>query len=77
MPMEPEVKKYLFRVLLSVFLGLLWLFVNMTLGIYYDLMPIYGRPDLWNILFYCFFLGTGALYGFFMYRTWKKKVPLD
>jgi hypothetical protein len=77
MPMEPEVKGFLRRVLFSVMLGILWLFVNMTLGIYYDLMPVYGRPDLWNILFYCFFLGTGALYGLFLYRTWKKKFPHD
>jgi hypothetical protein len=73
--MEPEVKDFLKRVMLSLFLGLLWLFINMTLGIYFDLLPIYGRPDLGNILFYVFFAGTGVLYILFLYRTWKKKFP--
>jgi peptidoglycan/LPS O-acetylase OafA/YrhL len=75
MPMEPETKDFLRRVLLSVLLGFIWLCVNMTLGIYYDLLPIYDKPDVWNILFYCFFLGTGVLYGIFLFRTWKKKFP--
>ena len=73
--MEPEVKDFLKRIVLSLFWGLLWLFINMTLGIYFDLLPVYGRPDLGNILFYVFFAGTGVLYIFFLYRTWKKKFP--
>ena len=75
MSMEPEVKDFLKRIVLSLFLGLAWLFINMTLGIYFDLLPIYGRPDLWNILFYLFFAGTGVLYIRFLLRTWRKKFP--
>jgi hypothetical protein len=73
--MEPEAREFLRRVLFSVLLGLAWLFVNMTLGIYFDLMPVYGRPDLWNIGFYLFFIGSGVLYVWFLRRTWKKKFP--
>jgi hypothetical protein len=73
--MEPEVKGYLRRVLFSMLLGLLWLFVNMTLGIYFDLLPIYDRVDVWNILFYLFFGGSGVLYVWFLRRTWKKRFP--
>jgi hypothetical protein len=75
MPMEPEARGFLRRVLFSVLLGILWLFVNMTLGIYFDLLPIYDRPDIWNILFYIFFVGSGALYTWFLRRTWKKRFP--
>lgn len=75
MGMEPEVKDFLKRVLLSLFLGLCWLFVNMTLGIYYDLLPVYGKPDIGNILFYCWFAGSGFLYIRFLFKTWKKKFP--
>lgn len=75
MGVEQDARDLLRRVALSLFLGLLWLFVNMTLGIYFDLLPIYGRPDRWNIIFYLFFAGTGVLYGIFLYRTWKKKIP--
>jgi tellurite resistance protein TehA-like permease len=73
--MEPEVKDFLKKIVLSLFLGLLWLFINMTLGIYFDLLPVYGRPDLANILFYLFFTGSGFFYIRFLYRTWKKKFP--
>jgi hypothetical protein len=75
MGIEPDAKDLLKRVALSLFLGLCWLLVNMTLGIYFDLLPVYGRPDLPNILYYLFLLGTGVLYGIFLYRTWKKKIP--
>lgn len=75
MPMEPEVKDFLGRVLLTVVVGLAWLFVNMTLGIYFDLLPVYGRPDAWNIGFYLFFIGTGVLYAWLLRRVWRKRFP--
>jgi hypothetical protein len=75
MPMEPEAREFLRRVLFTVLFGLAWLFVNMTLGIYFDLMPIYGRPDVWNIGYYIFFAGSGVLYVRFLLRTWRKKFP--
>lgn len=73
--MEPEVKDFLRRVVITVFVGLAWLFVNMTLGIYFDLLPVYGRPDAWNVGFYLFFIGTGVLYVWLLRRMWKKKFP--
>lgn len=75
MGIEQDAKDLLKRVVLSIFLGVVWLLVNMTLGIYFDLLPVNGRPDLWNIGFYIFFAGSGTLYGIFLYRTWKKKIP--
>jgi hypothetical protein len=75
MPMEPEVKDFLRRIVITVFVGLAWLFVNMTLGIYFDLLPVYGRPDAWNVGFYLFFIGTGVLYVWLLRRMWKKKFP--
>ncbi len=47
----------------------------MTLGIYFDLMPVYNRVDIWNVSFYVFFAGTGVLYVWFLRRTWRKKFP--
>jgi hypothetical protein len=75
MSMETDVKDFLRRILLSLVLGLSWLFINMTLGIYFDLLPVYGRPDVGNILFYIFFLGSGFFYIRFLLRTWRKKFP--
>lgn len=75
MGMETDVKDFLRRIVLSLVLGLSWLFINMTLGIYFDLLPIYGRPDWGNILFYIFFLASGAFYVRFLLKTWRKKFP--
>jgi hypothetical protein len=76
MSMEPEVRDFLKRIVLSLFLGLCWLMLMMTLGIYFDLLPIYGgRPSVGNVVFYVVFLGSGALYLRFLYRTWSKKFP--
>jgi hypothetical protein len=76
MSMEPEVRDFLRRIVLSLFLGLCWLMIMMTMGIYFDLLPIYGgRPSVGNVVFYVVFLGSGALYLRFLYRTWSKKFP--
>jgi hypothetical protein len=73
MGIEPEARDFLKRVALSLFLTVSWLFINMTIGIYFDLLPVYGRLSAGNIIFYCFFLITL----FFLIRTlvkmWKKR----
>jgi hypothetical protein len=73
--MEPEVKDYLKRVLLSFLLGLIWLMVNMTIGIFLGWMFFYDHPGIGNIIFYCFMAGTLVLYLLFLRRTWKKRFP--
>ncbi len=75
MSMEPETKDFLTRIVLSLFLGLCWLLVNMTLGIYFNLLPIYGRFSIGNGIFYFFLLVSGFFYLRFLYRTWTKKFP--
>jgi hypothetical protein len=74
MGMEPEAKSLLKRVALSLFLVVFWLIVNMTIGIYFNLLPVYGRLSAGNIIFYCFFLITLFFLIRFLVRTWKKKL---
>jgi len=73
--MEPEVKDFLKRIVWSFFVGLSWMMLNMTLGIYFDLLFIRDNISLSNILYYIFFVGSLALLIWFYYRTWKKKFP--
>ena len=75
MSMEPEIKDFLRRIVVSLFLGLFWLMVNMTLGFYFDLLPIYGRIRIGNVIFYLFLLVSGFFYFRWLYRTWRKKFP--
>ena len=73
--MEPEIKDFLKRVLLSVFLGLFWLMLNMTFGIYFNLMFITETVRVGNIIFYLFATSSLGLLIWFYYKTWKKKFP--
>jgi hypothetical protein len=73
--MEPETRDYLRRIVLSLFLGLIWLIVNMTIGIFFEWMFFEGHPTTGNIIFYLFFLFTLLVYLRFLYRTWKKRFP--
>jgi hypothetical protein len=72
---EPEVKDFLKRIVSSVFLGLFWLMLSMTFGIYFGFLFISEKISLGNILFYAiFFISLFFLIKFYL-KTWKKKFP--
>jgi hypothetical protein len=73
--LEPEVQDFLKRIVSSLFLGLFWLMLNMTLGIYFGLLFVNRKISTGNIIFYIFLLGSLFLLIRFYYRTWKKKFP--
>ncbi|MDR3713398.1 MAG: hypothetical protein P4L51_11315 [Puia sp.] len=73
--MEPEVRDFLKRIVLSICLGLIWLILNMTAGIYLGWLFVRGRLSAGNIVYYCFFLVSLALLIRFYLRTWQKKFP--
>jgi hypothetical protein len=73
--MEPEVMDFLKKVLQSVFMGLLWMMTNMTIGIFFGLLFINEKISAGNIIFYIFFIVSLAWIIRFYYRTWKNKFP--
>jgi len=73
--MEPEVKDFLKRILWTFFFGLFWLMINMTMGIYFDLLFIRVSISIGNIIFYLFSIVSLAALIWFYYKTWKKKFP--
>ncbi len=73
--MEPEAKDFLKRILWSFFIGLVWLMINMTMGIYFDLLFIRDKITIGNIAYYLFFILSLVLLIWFYYKTWKKKFP--
>lgn len=72
---EPGVKKYLLRIVNTLSLGLLWLALNSTAGIMYDLAFIHDHVTLGNILFYIWFVVSLGLFLWYVIRLWKE--PLD
>ena len=51
--MEPDVRKYLFKVLNSLCYGLLWMALNVLGGLYWGYASINGKLSVGNILFFC------------------------
>ena len=70
---DPQVKRYLRKVLNSLFLGLLWLMACVTAGIYYELAYTAGKPLIYTILFYAGMLISLLLLIRYLYNTWKNK----
>jgi len=70
--MEPEIKEYLLRIAKTVFMCLLWMAVNSTIGIMFDLAFIHDKISLPNIIFYVWFVVTLALLVWYYVRLWKK-----
>jgi hypothetical protein len=73
--MEPEVRDFLKRIVLSVFVGLSWLILNMTLGIYFGLLFFETKISLANIIFYFILVGSLGGLVWFLLHTWKTRFP--
>ncbi|TMI97663.1 MAG: hypothetical protein E6H06_01165 [Bacteroidetes bacterium] len=70
--MEPEAKKYLFKVLNSLCFGLLWLTLNVLGGLYWGYAIIEDRLSIFNILFFTWFVLSLVALLYYYYRLWKK-----
>ncbi|MGQ0740436.1 MAG: hypothetical protein ACT4OJ_15405 [Bacteroidota bacterium] len=70
---DPQVKKYLKKVMGSLSFGLLWLMTGVTAGIYYELAYSNGKPVIYTVLFYAGMLISLLLLIRYLYNTWKKE----
>jgi len=68
--MEDEARAFLLKVVRSLSMALTWLFINMTLGIYNELMVFDDRPSVGNIIFYIWLVLSLAFLIRFLARTW-------
>ena len=73
--MEEEAREFLTKIAWSVFFGIFWMIVNMTLGVYFELLIPLGKISIGNIIYYIFFLLSLVLLIRFYVRTWKKRYP--
>lgn len=72
--MEPEVKDFLQRIVWSIFIGIMWLFINVTAGIFAGWFFFYDMPTVGNYIFYAWFIISLAAMLYFFYRTWRKRL---
>jgi ABC-type spermidine/putrescine transport system permease subunit II len=73
--MEPDIAAFLKRIVNTIFIGLLFLAVNTTLGVMYDLAFFEDHITWKNILFYIFFLTSFVFLIRYYLKIWNK--PAD
>ena len=69
--MEPEVKEFLIKIVQSISMVLLWMLVNMTLGIYYGLAFFEDGLKWQNLLYGLFLLASVILLIRYLRKKWK------
>jgi tellurite resistance protein TehA-like permease len=70
---DPDVKKFLLKVLNSVSLVLLWMMACATAGIYFELGYTNGKPLIYTILFYSGMIISLLFLLLYLYKTWNKR----
>ena len=70
---DPDVKKFLLKILNSVSLVLLWMLTCATAGLYYKLGYMGARPLIYTILFYAGMTITRLLLVRYLYKIWKNE----
>jgi NADH:ubiquinone oxidoreductase subunit 3 (subunit A) len=69
--MEPEARAFLKRVMQTVSVGLLFLLLHMTAGIYFNWAFFENSPGIGNIVYYLIFLTSLAALIYYYYKLWK------
>lgn len=72
--MEPEIKEFLVKVIKSLSIAILWMLLNMTLGIFFDYGFIHSSVSMANILFYIFLLSSLSALIWYLLRIWKENL---
>ena len=73
--MEDDAAEFLKRVVWSLSSGLLWLIINLGVGIYAGWMVPENGITLGNIIFYLWMLISLGVLIWINYKIWKKKFP--
>ena len=75
MGIEPEVRDFLKRIMFSIGAGLIWLFINMTTGIFAGWLFFRNSPTKGNWVFYAWMVISLAVLLWFYHRLWSKRFP--
>ncbi len=70
MSMEPETRDFLVRIALSLSMGLLWLLVNSTVGIFMGYAFFDEAPQWYNYVYWVFLVGSFLALIFWYKKKW-------
>ena len=69
--MEPDVRLFLLTILNTISMGMVWLLLNMTFGIYYGFAFFEDTPTLGNYIYGAFFLSSLILLIRYLKKKWR------
>jgi hypothetical protein len=69
--MEPDVREFLVKIMQSISMGLVWLLINMSIGIYFEFAFFEGIPTLGNYIYYAAFLVSLFALIRYLKKKWK------
>ncbi len=72
--MEPETQDFLKRIVQTVSVGMLFLLLHMTFGLYLNWGFFEDVPTIGNIIYYIVFLASLSGLIYLYYRLWKGKL---
>ena len=70
--MEDDARDFLKKVMKTLSAGLLWLLINMTVGIYNGWMFFQSSPTIGNYIFYVWMLASLIVMLLYFKRVWSK-----
>lgn len=71
MSMEDETREFLVKIMNTIAIVLLWMMVNVFIGIYKGLAFFEDTPSLVNYVYYVFLLGSLVVLVIHLKRKWK------
>lgn len=69
--MEPDVKEFLLRIVQTISMAIVWLLINMSVGIYFGFAFFEGKPSLGNYIYYVWFVVSFGSLIFYFKKKWK------
>jgi hypothetical protein len=70
--MEPETVVFLKRVAMTIFIGFVWLSINVSVGIMFGFAFPEGSIGIGNILYYTWLVASFGFMLWLFYRMWHK-----
>ncbi|MBC7850070.1 MAG: hypothetical protein H7Y31_10050 [Chitinophagaceae bacterium] len=72
---EDDASNFLKRIVWSISSVLVWLFINVAIGIYNGWMIPENGVKIGNIIFYIWFVVSLSILIWINYKIWKEKFP--
>jgi len=72
--MEPGIKEFFKRLVTTISLLILWMAINMTIGIKYNCAFFENKIHWYNVVFYIWFIASLIVLIWFYVKLWRKPI---